>query len=130
MKAEIATMLKNGGAMIVNMSSIAGVVGVPSAPIYTASKHAVLGLTKATALEHARAGIWINAICPGAVETEVLAGYFSVQPAVKEAMLSAHPVGRHGTPEEVAATVLWLSSAESSFMTGQALMLDGGYIIR
>lgn len=130
MKAVIAAMLKTGGGAIVNMSSIAGVVGVPGVPIYTASKHAVLGLTKATALEHARAGIRINAICPGAVETEGLAGYFNLQPAVKEAMLSAHPVGRLGTPEEVAAAVLWLSSAESSFMTGQALMLDGGHTIR
>lgn len=132
MKAEIAAMLRNGfdGGVIVNMSSIAGVVGVPGAPIYTASKHAVLGLTKATALEHARSGIRINAICPGAVETEVLVAYFEQNPVVKTGMAARHPLGRLASPEEVAAAVLWLSSAESSFMTGQALMLDGGYTIQ
>lgn len=127
MKAEIAAMLKTGGGVIVNMSSIAGVVGVPGAPIYTASKHAVLGLTKATALEHAKVGIRINAVCPGAVETESLVGYFEQHPAVKTAMVAGHPVGRLATPGEVAAAVLWLSSPEAAFMTGQAMMLDGGY---
>lgn len=130
MKAEIAAMFKTGGGVIVNMSSIAGVVGVPGAPIYTASKHAVLGLTKATALEHARAGIRINAICPGAVETESLMAYFEQNPVVKMGMAAGHPLGRLASPEEVAAAVLWLSSGESSFMTGQALMLDGGYTIQ
>lgn len=129
LKAEISAMLKSGGGAIVNMSSIAGVVGMPGAPIYTASKHAVLGLTKATALEYAKSGIRINAVCPGAIETESLQGYFQLQPEVKKSMVAGHPIGRLGTPEEVANAVLWLCSQESAFMVGQSLMIDGGYTV-
>ena len=130
MQAEIPNMLKAGGGVIVNMSSIAGVVGTPSAPIYSASKHAVLGLTKATALEFAKSGIRINAICPGAVETETLAGYFSQNPAMKEIMVNAHPIGRLGRPEEIAQAVLWLCSPEAAFIVGHSLLIDGGYTAR
>ena len=130
MKSEIPHMLKAGGGAIVNMSSIAGVVGAPGAPIYTASKHAVIGLTKSTALEYSKAGIRINAICPGCIETESLEGYFSQNEAVKTSMIAGHPIGRLGKPEEVASAVLWLCSQESSFMVGQALMVDGGYTAR
>ena len=86
----IKSFTRSGGA-IVNMSSIAGVVGVPGAPIYTASKHTVLGLTKSTALEFAKSGIRINAICPGAIETETLEGYFSQNPDIKKSMVEDHP---------------------------------------
>lgn len=127
MKAEIAAMLKTGGGAIVNMSSIAGIVGTPAAPIYTASKHAVIGLTKATALEFAKSGIRINAICPGAIETETLAGYFSQNVDIKEMMVSKHPIGRLGTSDEVAAAVLWLCSPEAAFVAGHSLVIDGGY---
>lgn len=129
LKAEISAMLKTGGGAIVNMSSIAGVVGMPGAPIYTACKHAVLGLTKATALEYAKSGIRINAICPGAIETESLQAYFQQQPEVKKSLVAGHPIGRLGTPDEVAGAVLWLCSQESAFMVGQSLMLDGGYTV-
>jgi len=130
MKAEIPEMLKRGGGAIVNMSSIAGVVGAPGAPLYTASKHAVIGLTKATALEYAKSGIRINAICPGAIETETLEGYFRLNPAVKQMMVEGHPIGRLGTPEEVAGAVLWLCAPESAFIVGQSLLIDGGYTAR
>ncbi len=130
MRAEIPAMLKAGGGVIVNMSSIAGVVGAPGAPIYTASKHAVIGLTKSTALEYAPQGIRINALCPGAIETESLEAYFRTNEAVRQSMIAGHPIGRLGKPEEVADAVLWLCSPESSFMVGHSLMLDGGYTAR
>jgi NAD(P)-dependent dehydrogenase (short-subunit alcohol dehydrogenase family) len=127
MKAEIPQMLKAGGGAIVNMSSIAGVVGAPGAPIYTASKHAVIGLTKSTALEFAKSGIRINAVCPGAIETETLEGYFSQNQGVKESMVAGHPIGRLGKPEEVAGAVLWLCSQDAAFIVGHSLLIDGGY---
>jgi len=127
LKAEIPPMLKGGGGAIVNMGSIASVIGTPGAPIYTASKHAVIGLTKSTALEFSKSGIRINAICPGAIETESLAGYFHQNPDVKKTMVAGHPIGRLGQPEEVAKAVLWLCSEEAAFMIGQSLLLDGGY---
>ena len=127
MKAEIPPMLKAGGGVIVNMGSIASVVGSPGAPIYAASKHAVIGLTKSTALEYAKSGLRINAVCPGAVETESLAGHFRENPAVKQSLVAGHPIGRLGKPEEVANAVLWLCSDEATFMVGQILLLDGGY---
>ena len=130
MKAEIPEMLKAGGGVIVNMSSIAGVVGAPGAPIYTASKHAVLGLTKSTALEFARTGIRINAVCPGGIETETLEGYFRENPEVKKSMVAAHPIGRFGKPEEIANAVLWLCSPEAAFVVGQSILIDGGYTIQ
>jgi NAD(P)-dependent dehydrogenase (short-subunit alcohol dehydrogenase family) len=130
MKAEIPQLLKAGGGAIVNMSSIAGVVGVSGAPIYTASKHAVVGLTKATALEFAKSGIRINAICPGAIETESLEGYFRENESIKKKFVGAHPIGRLGTPEEVASAVLWLCSEDSAFMVGNALLMDGGYTVQ
>jgi NAD(P)-dependent dehydrogenase (short-subunit alcohol dehydrogenase family) len=123
-------MLKTGGGAIVNMSSIAGVVGMPGAPIYTASKHAVIGLTKSTALEFAKSGIRINAICPGAVETESLQLFFRQNEGVRKSMVEGHPIGRLGKPEEVAGAVIWLCSQEAAFVVGQSLLIDGGYTAR
>jgi NAD(P)-dependent dehydrogenase (short-subunit alcohol dehydrogenase family) len=102
------------------MSSIAGIVGVPGAPILTPSKHAVLGLTTSTALEFAKSGIRINAGCPGAIETETLKSYFQQNPELKNSMVAGHPIGRLGKPEEVANAVLWLYSEEASFNVGQS----------
>jgi NAD(P)-dependent dehydrogenase (short-subunit alcohol dehydrogenase family) len=130
LKAEIPQMLKTGGGAIVNMSSIAGVVGMPGAPIYTASKHAVIGLTKSTALEFAKSGIRINAICPGAVETESLQLFFRQNEGVRKSMVEGHPIGRLGKPEEVAGAVIWLCSQEAAFVVGQSLLIDGGYTAR
>ena len=127
MKAEITQMLKTGGGAIVNMASIGGVVGAAGAPIYAASKHAVIGLTKSTALEYARSGIRINAVCPGAIETESLGDYFRKNEEVKKKMVAGHPIGRLGTPEEVAFAVLWLCLPDSAFVLGHSLLVDGGF---
>lgn len=127
MKAQIRQMLQTGGGAIVNMSSIAGVVGGPGVPIYTASKHAVLGLTRATAIEFAKAGIRINAVCPGSIETEMLAGYFKESEDTKKHMMASHPIGRLGKAEEVASAVLWLCSEGAGFVVGHPLLVDGGY---
>jgi len=127
MKAQIPAILACGGGAIVNMSSIAGVVGSPGAPIYAASKHAIIGLTKSTSLEFARSGIRINAICPGVIETESLGSYLRQNEEVKKSMVAGHPIGRFGTPDEVAGAVLWLCSQEAAFITGHSLLIDGGY---
>ncbi|HTZ73915.1 MAG TPA: SDR family oxidoreductase [Candidatus Aquilonibacter sp.] len=128
LKYEIRQMLKQGqGGVIVNMASIMGMIGFAGAAAYTASKHGVVGLTKAAALENARSGIRINAICPAFIETGLLKRIF-VTPAVHKQVLGYHPVGRFGRPEEVAQAVVWMCSDEASFMTGQSLVLDGGFL--
>lgn len=127
MKHQIPQMLVSGGGAIVNMSSIAGIIGAPGLPIYVASKHAVLGLTKSVALEYAKQGIRINAGCPGMIETDLLDRAFANQ-EVKERLIAMHPIGRVGKPEEIAEAVVWLCSDKASFVTGQSLPLDGGYV--
>jgi NAD(P)-dependent dehydrogenase (short-subunit alcohol dehydrogenase family) len=128
LKYEIRQLLKQGqGGAIVNMASIMGMIGSAGASAYTASKHGVIGLTKAAALENARSGIRINAVCPAVIETALSKRIFGA-PAVHKQVLGCHPIGRFGRPEEVAQAVLWLCSEESSFMTGQSLVLDGGFL--
>ena len=128
LKYEIRQMLKQGGGgAIVNMASIAGFVGSAGAAAYSASKHGVLGLTKAAALETARNGIRINAVCPEAVETSMAERLFGA-PEVHKYVLGFHPLGRFGRPEEVAEAVVWMCSGRASFMTGQSLVLDGGFL--
>jgi NAD(P)-dependent dehydrogenase (short-subunit alcohol dehydrogenase family) len=129
MKYEIQQMLKQEGGTIVNMSSILGKVGFANSPAYEASKHGVIGLTKAAALEYATAGIRVNAVCPGFIETPMLerAGILA-DPELREQIVNLHPVKRLGTPEEVAKAVLWLCSDAASFVTGHALLVDGGYV--
>jgi NAD(P)-dependent dehydrogenase (short-subunit alcohol dehydrogenase family) len=126
LKHEIPAMLKTGGGAIVNNSSIAGVVGVALAPIYIASKHAVIGLTKAVALEYAKHNIRVNAVAPGTIETRM---FYEVakDPETREMFASGTPIGRVGQPQEIAGTVAWLCSDSASFVIGQTLAVDGGY---
>ena len=129
MKYEILQMLKQGGGgAIVNMSSVAGLIGAAGAGVYVASKHGVLGLTKSAAIEYAAHGIRVNAVCPAVIETPMAERAFG-EPAVNKRMLSLHPLGRFGKPMEVAEAVLWLCSDKSSFTTGQYLGIDGGLLI-
>jgi NAD(P)-dependent dehydrogenase (short-subunit alcohol dehydrogenase family) len=128
MKYEIAQMLKQGSGAIVNTASGVGVVALPTVPLYTASKHAVVGLTKAVALQYAKAGIRINVVAPGAIETDMFEVATGGQDEAKAYMASLHPIGRVGTPLEVANAVLFLSSDLASFITGETLMVDGGYV--
>jgi NAD(P)-dependent dehydrogenase (short-subunit alcohol dehydrogenase family) len=129
-KYQIPQMLKNGGGAIVNISSTAGLVGFPGLAIYSASKHAVLGLTKCAALEYAKSGIRVNAICPGAIQTEMIERFAEVNPEMVEQIKQIHPIGRFGKPEEIADAVVWLCSDKASFMTGHSLAIDGGFVVQ
>jgi NAD(P)-dependent dehydrogenase (short-subunit alcohol dehydrogenase family) len=128
LKYEIRQMLKQGGGgAIVNMASINGLIGAAGAATYSASKHGVVGLTKSAALETAKSGIRINAVCPAVIETPMGERLFG-SPAVHKYVLSCHPIGRFGRPAEIAEAVLWMCSDRASFMTGQSLVLDGGFL--
>lgn len=113
--------------MIVNTSSVAGLIGLPGIPAYDASKHAIVGLTRTAALEYALQKIRVNAICPGAIETPMLERFMGGRPGGREEMVRIEPMGRIGTPEEIASAVVWLCSDKASFMTGQAIAADGGW---
>jgi len=127
MKYQIPQMLKNGGGAIVNMSSIAGLVGTAGVPIYAASKHAVVGLTKSVTLEYAKENIRVNAVSPGVIETDMFERFVKDNPQAREQMIAMHPLGRAGKSEEIASAVVWLCSDGASFITGQTLALDGGF---
>lgn len=126
MQAQIRQMLAQGGGKIVNISSIAGVRGMPMGAPYSASKHAVLGLTKTAALEYVRQGIRVNAVCPVYTHSAMVDDLISVAPNMEERMRKVIPIGRFGQPEEIAQAILWLCSDENAFCTGQALQMDGG----
>ncbi|AFZ10743.1 3-oxoacyl-(acyl-carrier-protein) reductase (plasmid) [Oscillatoria nigro-viridis PCC 7112] len=128
MKHEIAQMLKQGSGSIVNTASANGVVALPGVPLYTASKHAVIGLTKAAALQYAKAGIRINVVAPAVIETDMFEAATGGQDEAKAYITGLHPLGRIGTPLEVANAVLFLSSDLASFVTGETLMVDGGFV--
>jgi len=123
MKYEIRYMLQHGAGAIVNMSSIAGLTGSHLGCAYHASKHGVIGLTKAAALEYAKTGIRINAVCPAVIESPMTARIFG---GLENKLRREHPLGRLGTCEEVAQAVLWLCSREASFIIGNAMPVDGG----
>jgi NAD(P)-dependent dehydrogenase (short-subunit alcohol dehydrogenase family) len=127
MRAEIPAILASGGGSIINTASALGLVALPGQASYVASKHGVIGLTKAAALEYASRGIRINAVCPGVVRTAMIDEVAASDPTFMDAMLAAHPLGRIAQPAEIAQTVLWLASSASSFVTGSALAVDGGY---
>jgi NAD(P)-dependent dehydrogenase (short-subunit alcohol dehydrogenase family) len=128
MKAEIPLMLKQGGGAIVNCSSIAGLVGFPGIPAYVASKHGLVGLTRTAALELARSNIRVNAVCPGVIETPMIERFTHGEAQIQKQLIAGEPVGRIGKPEEIAEAVLWLCSDASSFVTGQAIAVDGGWV--
>ena len=130
MKYEIAQMLGQGGGAIVNTSSGAGVIGAPGLGHYTASKHAVLGLTKTAALENARTGIRVNAVCPGSIDTPMLQATIAGSEQVKQMVLRSQPGGELGTPEQIAEAVVWLCSERASFVTGHSMLVDGGSVSR
>ncbi len=130
MKAEIPAMLANGGGAIVNCSSIAGLIGFGGSPAYVASKHGVVGLSKAAALDYATAGIRVNAVCPGVIQTPMIDRFTGGNVEAQAQLTSLEPIGRIGTPEEVATSVLWLCSDAASFVTGVALPVDGGSVAR
>lgn len=133
MKHEIPAMLANGGGAIINMASVASTIAIAGAGIYVASKHAVLGLTRSAALEYAQQGIRVNAISPGGVDTEMLAratGQPEEESAGRTLFRNLHPMGRFATPEEIAATVVFLASSEASFVTGANLLADGGWSVQ
>lgn len=120
LKHELPPMLERGSGSIVNIASGASFIGVPGSVAYTASKAGVMGLTRAAALEHARSGVRINAVCPGAVRTQMLAGFEDLQ-------AGAHPVGRIAEPMEIGTAVRWLCSSDSSFVVGAGISVDGGF---
>jgi NAD(P)-dependent dehydrogenase (short-subunit alcohol dehydrogenase family) len=129
MKYEIPAMLATaGGGAIVNTSSIVGVIGFPQVPIYAASKHAVIGLTKAVALEYAQQKIRVNAVSPGGVETPMFERFTGKEDSLRAQLASMHPMGRVARPEEIADAVLFLCSDHSSFVTGHTLAVDGGFV--
>jgi NAD(P)-dependent dehydrogenase (short-subunit alcohol dehydrogenase family) len=128
MKYEIQHMLSQGGGVIVNTASVGGLIGTPGIAAYTASKHGVIGLTKTAALEYVQAGIRVNAVCPGTVLTPLVERGLAANPAMKDALLSKHPIGRFGKTEEIAEAVVWLCSDAASYVTGIAFPVDGGVV--
>jgi NAD(P)-dependent dehydrogenase (short-subunit alcohol dehydrogenase family) len=130
MKHEIPPMVEQGGGAIVNTSSGAGLMGFPGLPAYVASKHGVVGLTKATALEYVKSGVRINAVCPGSTRTPMLEDFMGGDPAMEKMMRRAAPIGRLGDPAEIAAAVVWLCTDDASFVVGHALAVDGGAVVQ
>jgi NAD(P)-dependent dehydrogenase (short-subunit alcohol dehydrogenase family) len=127
MKYGIKAMLETGGGSVVNLASIAGANGLPYAAQYGASKHAVVGLTKAAAVEYATQGIRINAIAPGAIKTEILRDALDSGSYSEESIAALHPMNRMGKVEDIANGIAYLASDEAAFMTGNILFVDGGY---
>jgi NAD(P)-dependent dehydrogenase (short-subunit alcohol dehydrogenase family) len=129
MKHEIPLMLKQGGGAIVNTSSGAGVKGFKGGAAYVAAKHGVVGLTKAAALDYAQSNIRINAVCPGIIDTSMMQRFSGGTPEGRQTVIAQEPVGRMGTPDEIAAAVVWLCSDAASFVVGSAMVVDGGQTV-
>jgi NAD(P)-dependent dehydrogenase (short-subunit alcohol dehydrogenase family) len=127
LKHELRAMQAQGSGSIVNLSSIVGQVGAPGASVYTASKHAIEGLTKSAALEGAATGIRVNAVAPGPVQTDMLERFVGADEANKNGLLASVPAKRAATPEEIAETIVWVASGKVPYLTGQSIAVDGGY---
>ena len=127
MRAEIPEMLKAGGGAIVNNSSVDGLRAFPWDPVYSAAKHGVLGLTKSAAVQYARQGVRINAVCPGWIRTPPIQETLAREPEIEKRWLTHQPIDRLGEPDEVAQAVVWLCSDRGSLMVGVAMPVDGGY---
>jgi NAD(P)-dependent dehydrogenase (short-subunit alcohol dehydrogenase family) len=127
MKHQIPVMLAQGGGVIVNTASVAGLRGGAGTAAYAASKYGVVGLTKVAALELAQQGIRVNAVCPGLIRTPMMEQFLATNPAAEAPLIALEPIGRAGTPEEIAQAVIWLCSDGASFVTGVALPVDGGW---
>jgi NAD(P)-dependent dehydrogenase (short-subunit alcohol dehydrogenase family) len=126
LKHEIRQMMRQGGGAIVNTSSTAGICGTPGYSPYTAAKHGVIGLTKSVALQYARSGIRVNAICPGLVDTPMMDRILGGDPEMEKLFVAGTPVSRKAQPHEIAAAAIWLCSDEASYVTGAVLPVDGG----
>lgn len=126
MRYQIPEMLKAGGGVIVNMASILGTVGYAQSPAYVAAKHGVVGLTKTAALEYSSQGIRVSAVCPAFIRTPLIEENLAQD--VRDYLVTQHPVGRLGEPEEVAELVVWLCSDAASFIMGSPILVDGGYV--
>jgi NAD(P)-dependent dehydrogenase (short-subunit alcohol dehydrogenase family) len=130
MKAEIPQMLRQGGGAIVNTASAAGLTGSPGLPAYVASKHGVVGLTRAAALEYGREKIRVNCVCPGPIRTPMLGRLLTNRPEMERRFASAEPLKRLGEPSEIGEAVAWLCSDAASYVTGHAMSVDGGYMAK
>jgi NAD(P)-dependent dehydrogenase (short-subunit alcohol dehydrogenase family) len=130
MKHEIPVMARQGGGAIVNVASGAGLVAVPGLAAYCASKHGVLGLTKTAAVENARTGVRVNALCPGATDTPMLRASMAQSPGMERLVLASLPGGRLGLPQEVAEAAVWLCSDRASFVSGESMLVDGAAVAR
>ena len=128
MKYELMQMQKQAKGAIVNNASVAGLVGFPGLPAYVASKHGIIGLTKTAALENAKLGIRVNAVCPGVIHTAMIDRITGKDKLVEKQYESMEPIGRMGRPDEVAEAVVWLCSDAASFITGESLAVDGGWV--
>jgi NAD(P)-dependent dehydrogenase (short-subunit alcohol dehydrogenase family) len=129
MKYEIPLMIVHGGGAIVNTSSGAGVIGIKNNAAYSAAKHGVIGLTRSAALEYAAKNVRINAVCPGYIDTPMIERFAGRSEEARAKVIAEGPIGRMGTPEEIAATVVWMCSDAAGFMVGHALVVDGGQTI-
>jgi NAD(P)-dependent dehydrogenase (short-subunit alcohol dehydrogenase family) len=130
MKAEIPHMLRHGGGAIVNTASAAGLTGSPGLPAYVASKHGVVGLTRAAALEYGREKVRVNCVCPGPIRTPMLGRLLTNRPEMEQRFASAEPLKRLGEPGEIGEAVAWLCSDAASYVTGHAMSVDGGYMAK